>query len=388
MTSRTRLAAALLAAFVLGACDGVVAPGERAQEKVLFVRYATAAPRYLSWNSPAGLSLDSVDIYRVNADGTGLQNLTSYPARYGGVRASPDGSRVLFESDRAGAAGTTYTHLWVMNSDGTGLKELTARTSRNGRWSPDGSRIAFEMVGADDRLHVHVMNADGSNPQKVSEPAMQVGGGSCDATVHTRIELVGWIGNGRVGFARGYCGFGYRYFIVNADGSGFAQTDIKLRDVHWSPDGTRILYTRFDGTSVRVMVMNADGTGARVLSTQGNQQGLPSTGIRQSHSPWSPDGRRIMFFADVSTTPVAPYFCNGSALPYVVNVDGSGVRRLLDTCKGFFNGWSPSGDQVAFTLWPESGPPDVYAVKADGTGKVNLTGSPVWEADAEWLPRR
>ena len=78
-----------------------------------------------------------------------------------------------------------------------------------------------------------------------------------------------------------------------------------------------------------------------------------------------------------------------SAVPYVVNVDGSDLQKLLDSCYyGSFNGWSPSGEQVAFTLLSKYGPANVYAVKAGGTGAVNLTNSPFWNVDPEWLPRR
>jgi Tol biopolymer transport system component len=395
MTSLVRSTAALLIVLSLAACDGVTGPGERAQEQLLFLRFATATPRIIPNAGLTTQSTDSVDIYRVNADGTGLQNLTNHPAKYGSVSASPDGRRVVFESDRW-ENGSIWMNVWVMNSDGTGLKQVTSYHSRYPRWSPDGSRIAFEMVGADERLHVYVANADGSNLVKVSEPALQVAGdgsSTCGGSVlYTRIELVGWLGDGRVAFARGYCGYGYRYFIVNADGSGFTQTDIKLRQVHLSPDGSKILFSEYDGPYVRVKLANADGSGARVLSTQGTHQELPLSSFKDGgYSAWSPDGKRIMFFADSSPERpnVRQYFCSGTVLPYVVNVDGTGVRRLLDSCHGLFNGWSPSGDEVAFTLWPEAeGSPDVYAVRSDGSGAMNLTAGSAWDIDAQWIRRQ
>lgn len=374
MTS-TRLAAALLAAFSLAACDGVLGPGERDQEKILFLRYADATRQ----NSP----FDSLDIYRMNADGTGVQNLTGQLAQYSSLSPSPDGRRVVFQSDR-GSGGVA--HVWMMNSDGTGLKQLVTDYSSFPRWSPDGARIAFQKLDTDG-LHVYVMNADGGTPVKVSAPAMQVGNSCGTPSPGTRINLVGWIPDGRVAFTRHYCGFGYRYFLVNPDGGGFTETQIKLYEAFWSPDGSKVVFPRHEGGYWRVILMNADGTGARVLSTQGTHQGLPWTG----YSPWSPDGKRIVLFADTTTTQVASERnCTDAALPYVVNVDGSGVQRLMDTCRGFFNGWSRSGDQVAFTIFPGSGPfpasvPDVYAVKADGSGAVNLTDSPFWESDPIWL---
>lgn len=82
------------------------------------------------------------DIVSVAADSGNVQDLTNdlpfdrYP------RISPDGSRVLFVSDRSGKY-----QLWLMNSDGTGLKQLTydeAKTASIPAWSPDGKRITFD----------------------------------------------------------------------------------------------------------------------------------------------------------------------------------------------------------------------------------------------------
>jgi Tol biopolymer transport system component len=371
MTICTRLAAALFAALSLAACDGLLEPGERDQEQVVFLRYADATRS----NSPR----DSADIYRVNADGTGLRNLTGHLAQYSSVTASPDGRTVLFTSNRGGTSG----RIWRMNSDGSGLTQLTNESTGSPHWSPDGSRIAFMMAG-----HVHVMSANGGTSVKVSEPAMQVGT-SCPNSP-TNIVLVGWVGAGRIAFARGYCGFGYRYFLVNADGTGFAQTEIRLFEAHFSPDGSKVLFPQFEGGFARVMLMNADGTGLRALVTQGKSQGLPWG----SSSPWSPDGKRITFFASDNTAPIAsPQSCTDGALPYVVNVDGSGVKRLMASCIGFFNGWSPSGEKVAFTIFPAPAPapgvvPDIHVVNADGTGAVNATNSSFWESDAVWLSGR
>lgn len=372
--SRTRLAAALLAALCLAACDGVTEPGERPQERILFLRYTDPAKHFGG---------DSMDIYSVNADGTGLRNLTAHSALYGDLRVSPDGRRVVFHSDR----GDGDAHVWSMNHDGTGLKQLTTEPSVKPRWSPDGTRIAFEMLDGDYLVHVYVMNADGTGRTKVSGPAMQVGASCTTPATQSHIRLINWQPDGRVFFSRHYCGIGTRFFVVNADGGGFTETSNLLRGVHYSPDGSQAVSIQLDGGTVRVVVMNADGTGARVLSTQGVYQGLPETSYE--HSPWSPDGKRIVFFV-YSSKPSGPslHTCSDSALPYVVNVDGTGLRRLVDSCAyGSFDGWSRSGEQVAFTLWATSpGIPDVHVVNADGTGHVNLTNSPFWELEASWVP--
>jgi Tol biopolymer transport system component len=305
---------------------------------------------------------------------------------YGSVRVSPDGGRLLFQSNRGEL--WWHSYIWMMNSDGTGLKQLTTESSGNPLWSPDGTRIAFEMLDGDNLAHVYVMNADGTGRTKVSGPAMQVGGTCGTTPTQSHIDLVAWLPDGRVFFTRYYCGVGTRYFVANADGTGFTETDNLMKAIYFSPDRSQVVFTRLEGGSMRVVLANADGSGARVLSTQGAHQGLPSTS--GEHSPWSPDGKRIVFFAYTSAAVPGPlHTCGDTALPYVVNVDGSGLKRLVDSCAyGTFDGWSRSGEQVAFTLWATSpGVPDIHVVNADGTGSVNLTNGPLWEMNPTWLPR-
>ena len=94
--------------------------------------------------SPDGRSItywDAVDtatgmvgaIFRVTPDGSSRTRLTTY-GNVNAVRGwSPDGSRLIFESDRDGDP-----DIWVMNADGTGLTRLTASeaSDESPAWSP------------------------------------------------------------------------------------------------------------------------------------------------------------------------------------------------------------------------------------------------------------
>ena len=344
--------------LLLAACADGLGPGQAPQDQILFIRHADGD------QLPSAYSMQA-DIYRVNADGTGLQNLTSQPAHYGSLSLSPDGRRVVFQSDRSGGVNR---RIWVMNTDGTDLRPLTSSGDASGpRWSPDGTRIALQYEG-----HVYVMNADGSDLHNVSLPAMAVGQ-SCDP--RTRIALVGWLPGGRIAFWRHYCGFGTRYFIVNADGTGFTQTEANLQDEAWSPDGSKVAFTQ-DG---KVFVRNADGSGVRTLVETGRGQLLPDrmwTNFHSDYTPWSPDGERIVVFEAV-----VPGWCLSAA---VVNVDGSGMQPLTDLCAEF-NGWARGGDRVVFTAGQHL-ERDVYVIGADGTGLVNLTNSALQESSALWVP--
>jgi len=74
-----------------------------------------------------------------------------------GATYSPDGSKLLFQSDTNGGC------LYVTDADGTEFERLTSGCSgATATWSPDGTRIAFTHAdhGPAD---LYVMDADGSN---------------------------------------------------------------------------------------------------------------------------------------------------------------------------------------------------------------------------------
>jgi Tol biopolymer transport system component len=73
------------------------------------------------------------EVYSMNPDGSSQTNLTSNAARDFNPVWSPDGTRVLFASDRSG--GTFHRELFVMSADGTDVRPVTR--ARNWDGSPD-----------------------------------------------------------------------------------------------------------------------------------------------------------------------------------------------------------------------------------------------------------
>ncbi len=108
-------------------------------------------------------------------------------------------------------------------------------------------------------------------------------------------------------------------YAMDADGSGPRNlTQNPAKDVRpaWSPDGRRIAFvSRRDGNS-EIYVMNADGSGKRNLTRDRANDDYPT---------WSPDGRRIAFLRG---PPQAASRDRYGYHLYVVNADGSGLRRL------------------------------------------------------------
>ena len=181
-----------------------------------------------------------------------------------------------------------------------------------------------------------------------------------------------------------FCGCGWKprgISVVGSDGTGLRRlTRGSDENPVWSPDGTRIAFVRnikvgIDRDEIvtrpTIFVVNADGSGLRRLSPPGKYDESPS---------WSPDGKRIVFArsADVSDgldTDV-----------WVMNRDGASARKLthhpvLDQ----YPAWSPDGRRIAFTRgWPEK--TQVFVMNADGTGQHRLLRDATQGIRAAWSP--
>ena len=92
-------------------------------------------------------------LYLVKIDGTDLTQITNMEQGACQPSWSPDGQQLVFISPCAGRGEfyeTIYNEssLYVINADGTGLKQLTPSPGSDfdPAWSPDGKRIAFTSV--------------------------------------------------------------------------------------------------------------------------------------------------------------------------------------------------------------------------------------------------
>jgi serine/threonine protein kinase/Tol biopolymer transport system component len=105
------------------------------------VRSAASSPdgQWIAFDT----SFPQEDLFLVRPDGTGQRQLTNDAARDRVPRWSPDGSRILFYSDRGGAYGA-----WTIRPDGSGLELLShgsVASLYSPLWSPDGKRLAGSL---------------------------------------------------------------------------------------------------------------------------------------------------------------------------------------------------------------------------------------------------
>jgi Tol biopolymer transport system component len=119
---------------------------------------------------------DRSDFYTINADGTGLTNLTAQHTTLD-TRSDPawshDGTRIAF----IGATGSSYK-VWTMQADGSALRQVTtdAGFDMHPAWSADGTRIAFVRYNTDNPSYgddIMIVDATGGTPARLAQPGDQ-----------------------------------------------------------------------------------------------------------------------------------------------------------------------------------------------------------------------
>ena len=283
-----------------------------------------------------------------------------------------DQTPIAFVSDRDGDP-----DIYVMNADGSGVVQLTDKDGWDGEpsWSPDGRRIAFvsysgyfeaERIEEEDgtstivsRVNhdIYVMNADGSDVVQLTDYD------SWDWSPS-------WSPDGRrIAFSSDRDG-DREIYVMNSDGSGVVQltyNDKNDSEPSWSPDGRRIAFESYRDGGGEIYIMNADGSGVVQLTDNDYSDRDPS---------WSPDGRRIAF--------QSYRYGDGDGDIYVMNADGRGVMQLTDK-GGSSPSWSPDSRRIAF-VWIRDGKAEISAINADGSGMVQLTDNDYADWHPSWSP--
>lgn len=212
---------------------------------------------------------------------------------------SPDGKRIAFDSSGIGGA------ISVVATRGSRPHALTPhRFHDSPAWSPDGRRIAFtQRVGEKDaEPRIATIRADGA------------AGAASGLRILARGRAPEWSPDGRtIAFVGGYTG-PYSLRLVNT--SGQPRPRVLLRNAFpgslaWSPDGTRLLFTRVADGRIGIYVIRRDGTELRRLAFG-------------REPAWSPDGARVAFWDRQA--------CGGRPTISVVDADGTS-RRQLTPCR-------------------------------------------------------
>ena len=106
------------------------------------------------------------EIYVMDSNGKNPVNLTNHPALDAAPTWSPDGTKIAFHSNREGDQDDIY----AMTPDGANVVNLTRHPweDQAPAWSPDGRRIAYHAFRVGKRPDVYVMDANGDNQKQLT----------------------------------------------------------------------------------------------------------------------------------------------------------------------------------------------------------------------------
>lgn len=192
------------------------------------------------------------DIFAMQADGSGLTNLTNNPAQDSNPAWSPDGKRIAFESDRDG-----FTQIYVMNADGSDVLRLTYNQTssflpvnihgESNPWSPDGNKILFlEQEEGADTSTLYSLDINNGNVVQL-------------ATGTVQFINVSWSPDGKyVGYVLNDsptpdATFETGMYVIDATGNNLIainqlipQTDsVDKPSYYWSRDGSSIIFIAY-----------------------------------------------------------------------------------------------------------------------------------------------
>ena len=458
------------AALYLSGADG---SGEHALAPSTSLDYDPSWSPKGGWIAFTSERNGSADLYRVRPDGSGLERLTDDPAYEDQAAFSPDEKQIVFVSTRAAG----FANLWLLDLATRKQHPLTTGQGGDFRpaWSPDGQWIAFSSdrdsdlrsaKGRWERLHIagiYLIHPDGTGLKRLTakdenfcgSPKWSSDGKSLVAycmkgqdTWENRVgndqtmselrqidittgkmkplaagpglkEAPFVLAGGEIGYLRRD---GADQGVIYAGGKrGPKGADVRVPS--WSPDGSRVVYSRFSGRSPsepmrvfskdpkfelysttflssvsgtgRIATMRFDGHSADLVVIDEDK---PAYSILHRDDlilapQWSADGKQIVVGVGAFTgflnfnvgnkKPSDPV--NGGAQVAMLNADGSGYHLLTSGHNNnAFPSFAPDGKSIVYrTLGPDGDGLRIMTLADQSVRK--LTGT--WDNFAVWSPK-
>jgi len=366
------------------------------------------------WVVYTGEASGNRDIYLLSVGGQNPINLTQdSPADDDQAAFSPDGERIAFRSERDGGG------LFVMGRTGEAARRVT-RFGVKPSWNPDGTQLAFVTENVE------------LNPQNSERPGelwvADVATGETRRIDVLDASVPSWSPHGqRIAYFHrlGQTARGHVWTVPVAGGAPTAATDGLARDWNpvWSPDGRYLYFVSDRGGSMNLWRVRIDEESGRTL---GAPEPVTTPATSLAHIGVSRDGRRIVYSSVLVTTNVqqatfdpvrgvmvgdpvwltrgSRRWANPDPSPdgqrvvfyslvepegdlYVMRADGTGPPRQLtgDSASDRVPRWSPDGEWIA-VFSDRSGPLQIWKVRPDGSGLVQVTDAPSNIAYPVWSP--
>ena len=299
----------------------------------------------------------------------------------GGIAAAPihvhDGSIAYVGSTAANGAGifvydprsgTTRTLVSLGCTTASG-RRCTGSQFRGIAWSPDGTKLAFSVVGSETTTAgaaefgngIWVFDLHSGSLRRISP---------CGTATCREDGTLAWApGGDSIAFTRVTANGSSQIWTMGADGSNAARLDtggVAGSDPSFLPDGTTIVFAGPDGLYTTTLATDHH--------TFPIDLGAPMDQGVVFGPAYSPSGQEIAYGEHTSCGPDAHLWVYSVASQTSTKFDigGGSCGRPLETPPA----WSPDGVEIAIGLGSE-----IDLIKADGTNLQTFThgfGYPAW----------
>ncbi len=418
------------------------------------IRFTTSEGSWISVDiSPDGATLvfDLLgDLYTLPVDGGAATPLLTGPAFESQPRFSPDGSEIVFVSDRSGGQ-----NLWVLSTDGSDTTQITRGNDNlytSPEWSPDGqylvaSRTFSPLGGAAKPWLFH--RDGGSGIALIDEPEqLKAIGAAFDPTgryiylaqgtrdwtydaAFPKYQLVRYDREtGRSPTVTGRYGSGFRpavspdgatlvYGSRHEDATGLRARDLATGNERWlvypvqrddmesratldllpgyafTPDGTALIAS-YGGRLWRVPLDAGETNAGETDANEPTE--IPFTADVVIHA-----GPRLDFDYPVEDTPTfrarqireVALSPDGGTVAftalgqlYVMEAGGGVPRRIGAEVDGavFHPAWSPDGETLAAVSWREPDGGHLWEIPANGDGARRVSDAARYLQSPAWSP--
>jgi dipeptidyl aminopeptidase/acylaminoacyl peptidase len=283
----------------------------------------------LTFNSDRNLELStvfSIDIGCLDADRPCFSEpelLFEWNDWISGVDWSPDGNRIALSS------GMYRGELYISDWNGENALPISGKCENADwpKWSPDGSKVAY-------------IYAEGKN--------------DCEYLSNSQINVYEQ-GTGQI--------------------SSILNNAFQPSRIDWLPSG-QLAYIAMNSPSERIETIYIVEPNGNIIKQ------LPTNPAHYTHIlgfTFSPDGQQVAFVGDIW-----PITGSKTTDIYVTSLDGNNVINLTNGLGiNLAPTWSTTGDWIAFES-NRSGDYEIYLIKPDGTGLIQITENPASDTDPAW----
>lgn len=270
-----------------------------------------------------------LEIYSIQADGSGLIQLTSNSSDELDPAWSPDGKRLAYVELR-----NTEEQLFVVDANGQQGRLLVPETLGPivyPSWSPAGDKIAFRNL--QDLYVVDVETGEAFNLTQNTGPfplELSISADGSMLAFNAQSDVDPTINN--------------KLFVINADGTGLREFTLSgarsVRDPMWRPTESLIL---FQGSGP------IEGFELYLASLDGNIEKLRGQATLGAFSPaWSPDGSMIAYIAYNGHTFDALHVLAADEGLDITALELSDKAEGEDAISRY--SWAPDGRHIAYTI--------------------------------------